>query len=68
MTAALLALLIQDPEAALKAEIEALKPPKLAWQEIDWKVCPLQALKESRDRKAPILVWVFLGHPSDERC
>jgi hypothetical protein len=52
----------------LRAEIEALKPPKLVWKEIPWKTCPLEALKESREQKKPVIIWVFLGNPSDERC
>lgn len=62
----------QDRKAAtpdaLKAEIDALKPAKLVWHEIPWKTCPLEALKESREQKKPVIVWVFLGTPSDERC
>jgi hypothetical protein len=52
----------------LKAEIEALIPAKHAWREIQWLTCPLQALKESRAHKKPVITWVFLGLPSDERC
>lgn len=55
------------PES-LRAQIEALRPEKLVWREIDWKGCPLEAVKESHERKAPILAWVFLGNPTDERC
>jgi hypothetical protein len=54
--------------AALQAEVEALRPAKLAWREIAWKNCPLEALKEARERRRPVLAWVFLGHPADERC
>ena len=43
---------------ALKAEIEALKPAQLAWREIPWKTCLLEGLKESREKKKPILLWV----------
>ena len=55
------------PEA-LRTEIEALKPANHVWRAIAWKTCPLEALKESRDRKKPVIAWVFLGIPSDERC
>jgi len=55
------------PEA-LRAEIDALKPANHVWRAIPWKTCPLEALKASREQKKPILTWVFLGVPTDERC
>jgi hypothetical protein len=54
--------------AAMQAEIEALKPKKLAWREIAWRNCPLEALKEAREKRKPVIAWVFLGNPADERC
>lgn len=54
---------------ALKAEIEALKPAQLAWQEIQWKTCLLEGLKEAREKKKPILLWVVgPGEALDGRC
>ena len=56
------------PEA-LKAEIEALKSSKVAWREIAWKSCLLEGLKESREKKKPVLLWVFIDRPTDDaRC
>jgi hypothetical protein len=56
------------PEA-LKAEIEALKAAKVAWREIAWKSCLLEGLKESRAKKKPVLLWVFIDRPIDDaRC
>jgi hypothetical protein len=55
------------PEA-LKAEIVALKPADHVWRAIPWKTCPLEALKASREQHKPIIAWVFLGLPTDERC
>jgi hypothetical protein len=55
------------PEA-LKADILSLKPADHVWRAIAWKTCPLEALKESREQKKPIIAWVFLGIPTDERC
>jgi hypothetical protein len=56
------------PEA-LQAEIEALKPGKLAWREIAWKSCLLEGLKESRAQGKPLLLWVFIDRPADDaRC
>ena len=45
------------PEA-LKAEIEALYPAKIAWLEIQWKPCLLEAFAESRAKKKPVFLWV----------
>ena len=56
------------PEA-LKAEIEALKAAKVAWREIAWKSCLIEGLKESRAKKKPVLLWVFIDRPIDDgRC
>jgi hypothetical protein len=56
------------PEA-LKAEIEALKPAQLAWREIQWRTCLLEGLKEAREKKKPILLWVVgPGEALDGRC
>jgi len=56
------------PEA-LKTEIEGLRPAKFAWREIQWKTCLLEGLKESREKKKPILLWVVgPGEALDGRC
>ena len=56
------------PEA-LKAEIEALKAPKVAWREIAWKSCLIEGLKASREKKKPVLLWIFIDRPADDaRC
>jgi len=56
------------PES-LKAEVEALKAAKVAWREIAWKSCLLEGLKESREKKKPVLLWVFIDRPIDDaRC
>jgi len=58
----------KTPEG-LKAEIEALKPAKLAWREIQWKTCLLEGLKEAREKKKPVLLWVVgPGEALDGRC
>ncbi len=53
------------PEA-LKTEIETLKAAKVAWREIAWKSCLLEGLKESREKKKPVLLWVFIDRPIDD--
>jgi hypothetical protein len=56
------------PEA-LKAQIDAMKVPKVAWREIAWKSCLLEGLKESRAKNKPALLWVFIDRPADDaRC
>lgn len=53
----------------LTAEIEALKAGKVAWREIAWKSCLLEGLKESREKRKPALLWVFIDRPIDDaRC
>ena len=57
-----------SPEA-LQAEVDALRVPRVAWREIAWKSCLLEGLKESRDKKKPVLLWVFIDRPTDDaRC
>jgi hypothetical protein len=54
---------------SLKAEIEALKVAKTAWREITWRSCLIDGLKESRDKKKPVVLWVFIDRPADDaRC
>jgi hypothetical protein len=54
---------------ALKTEIESLKVAKVAWREIAWKSCLLEGLKESREKRKPVLLWIFIDRPIDDaRC
>ena len=53
---------------ALSREIAAMTPKEHVWRAIAWQNCPLAALAESRRTQKPVLVWVFLGNPADERC
>jgi len=56
------------PEA-LQAEIQALKPAKVAWRGIAWRSCLLEGLQESREKNRPVLLWVFIDRPADDaRC
>ena len=55
--------------SSVKAEIEALQAPHVAWRQIAWKSCLLEGLKESRSTGKPALLWVFIDRPADdERC
>ena len=58
----------KTPEA-LKAEINALRTKKPAWREIAWKSCLVEGLRESREKKKPLILWMFLDRPIDDaRC
>jgi hypothetical protein len=60
---------VSNSPEALKAEIDALKAAKVAWREIAWKSCLLEGLKESRAKKKPVLLWIFIDRPIDDaRC
>jgi len=53
----------------LKAEIEGLRAEKVAWREIAWEPCLLAGLKESREQRKPVLLWIFIDRPADDaRC
>lgn len=55
--------------AALKGQIEALRPAKVAWREIQWKTCLLEGLQASREQGKPALLWIFIDRPVDDaRC
>jgi hypothetical protein len=54
---------------SLKAEIDSMKAPRVAWRKIAWKSCLIEGLKESRDKKKPVVLWVFIDRPIDDaRC
>ena len=56
-----------SPEA-LKAEIEALRDAKVAWRNVEWRTCLLDALKEAAREKKPVFLWVLGGAPANGRC
>jgi hypothetical protein len=68
IAALLLAAMAQATPESVRREIDALRPTKVAWTDVAWKICPLDALAEARRSKRPVIVWVFLGNPADERC
>jgi len=58
-----------DLAVALKSKIDALKSPNVAWRQIQWKSCLLDGLKESREKKKPLMLWIFIDRPADDaRC
>ena len=53
----------------LHTRIKAVQAPRVAWREIAWRSCLLEGLRESRARKKPVLLWVFIDRPIDDaRC
>jgi hypothetical protein len=53
----------------LQAEIEALRAAKIAWREIAWKTCLIEGLRESREKRKPAMLWIFIDRPTDDaRC
>jgi hypothetical protein len=59
----------EKPVEELAAAIEALKPERVAWRQIDWRSCLLEGLRESRESGKPVLLWVFIDRPADDaRC
>jgi len=57
------------PVEALEAEIKALQSARVPWRDIAWKSCLLDGLKESRAKRKPLLLWVFIDRPADDaRC
>ena len=53
----------------LQKRADDLKVEKVGWRKIEWRTCLLEALKESREKNKPIILWVFIDRPiNDERC
>jgi hypothetical protein len=54
---------------AMRIRIDALRPANVAWRQIQWKSCLLEGLKESREKKKPLILWIFIDRPADDaRC
>ena len=57
-----------DP-ITLKKEIESMRVKDVAWRKIAWKTCLLDGLKASREENKPLVLWVFIDRPiDDKRC
>jgi hypothetical protein len=54
----------------LRADIEGLfAAGDVPWRRIKWHDCLLEGLKEAREKKRPLLFWVFIDRPAgDRRC
>lgn len=53
----------------LKERIDELRVPDVAWRKIDWKTCLLEGIQASVDENKPIITWMFIDLPlDDKRC
>jgi Spy/CpxP family protein refolding chaperone len=53
----------------VQSDVKSLRKQDVAWRKIAWKTCLLEGLKESREQKKPIMLWIFIDRPiDDERC
>jgi hypothetical protein len=58
-----------ETPTTIRAKIEALRSPNVAWRQIPWKSCLLDGLRESREKKKPLMLWIFIDRPADDaRC
>ena len=57
----------KNPEA-LRAEVQSLiDTSDVPWRQITWESCLLEGLKRSREARKPLLLWVFIDRPADDR-
>ena len=57
----------KNPEA-LRAEVQSLiATSDVPWRQITWESCLLEGLKRSREARKPLLLWVFIDRPADDR-
>lgn len=72
--AAWFAALIQFSAAAdsidsIKQEIAGMKAEGVAWRKVEWRTCLIDGLRESREQNKPVILWIFIDRPiDDKRC
>ena len=53
----------------LRTQVNSLYAKDVAWREIQWRTCLIDGLRESREQKKPVMLWIFIDRPiDDERC
>ena len=53
----------------LKKEMDSMRLPNVAWRRIEWKTCLLEGLRASRRKNKPLILWIFIDLPvDDKRC
>ena len=40
---------------------------EVAWHKIAWKTCLLDGLNASRNKKKPVILWVFIDRAVDDK-
>ena len=56
-------------ERDLKLQIAEMQVEEVAWRKIKWKTCLIDGLNASREQKKPVILWVFIDRPiDDKRC
>ena len=62
---------LQSAEASsadvLRAEVNSLQVEEVAWRKIDWKTCLIDGFNTSRKLNKPVILWVFIDRPVDDR-
>lgn len=57
-----------DPDE-LRKEVDAMQVEEVAWRKIAWRTCLIDGVKASREQKKPLILWVFIDRPvDDKRC
>ena len=50
-------------------EVEAMREADVSWRKIPWHTCLLKGLREAQAEKKPVILWVFIDRPvDDKRC
>lgn len=53
---------------AVERQVRAMRPKTNVWRELQWDTCLIDGLERSQKENKPILLWVFLHNPNEERC
>ena len=58
-----------DGVAELRAKIDELREDAPAWRGIPWGDSLAEGVREAREKKRPLLLWIFIDRPADDaRC
>lgn len=68
-TALMILAMLAGQADPLQQEIDAIKEARAPWRGIAWKECLVDGLRESARTRKPVLLWVFIDRPiDDKRC
>ncbi|MEM7012390.1 MAG: hypothetical protein AAF585_13005 [Verrucomicrobiota bacterium] len=58
-----------DSPESIKQEIAEMKAEDVAWRKVEWRTCLIDGLRESREQNKPVILWIFIDRPiDDKRC